>query len=90
MKAFERIVVTNAVKVLDSEKYKHGAEKAVKAMLSVEGDSIRYRVDGGNPTTTVGFLVNNGDIVELEGFNDIKFFKAIRVTTDATVSVDYS
>ena len=90
MKAYESRTVSNSVISLNSEIYKNGLEKSQKAMISVEVDSIRYRVDGGLPTTTQGFLVNNGDIIELQGYNDIQLFRAIRVTLDATIRVDYT
>lgn len=91
MKAFETIVVSNSIKTLNKEIYKHGYEKASVANLFVAGGSIRYRVDGGEPTALVGIEAFDGDVVELSGHNEIKFFKAIRSgAVDATVSCDYS
>jgi hypothetical protein len=91
MKAFETIVVSNSVKTLNSEIYKHGFEKATVASLFVAGGDIRYRVDGGEPTALVGIPAFDGDGINLEGHNEIKFFKAIRSgAVDATISCDYS
>ena len=55
----------------------------------MEGDQLRFRVDGGDPSTTVGMLAEVGDIVTIEGEHDIEKFKAIRVTTDATIQPIY-
>jgi hypothetical protein len=60
------------------------------ALVTVETDSIRYRTDGTNPDSTTGHLLVPGDVLELDNFDDIRRFKAIRVTTDATIQVSLS
>jgi hypothetical protein len=75
---------------LNAQIYKHGREKANEATLFVAGGNIKYRVDGGAPSTTIGIDAFDGDVIELEGFNDIKMFKAIRSgAVDATLACDY-
>jgi len=59
------------------------------ATITVETDQIRYWVDGNEPTTSAGHLLESGDSVVLESRNEIKHFRAIRVTTDATCQVSY-
>jgi hypothetical protein len=61
------------------------------AEFRVETDQIRYRLDGADPTSVAGSgtLVNVGDIVTIRGTNNIKRFRAIRVTADATITVHY-
>jgi len=97
MKAFETLTVNDTAKALSPGIY--GAnivggrplEIANKATILVEGASMRYRVDGSDPTTTIGLLANNGDVITLLGRNEIKLFRAIRTTgTDAIISCDYS
>jgi len=86
----ESLTVTNAVKTLTSAKLNvSGYEKAVRVYITVEGDSIRYRLDGGDPSSTVGHLAYTGEAIEIEGKTNLERFKTIRVTTDATLHVTY-
>ena len=64
---------------------------AVLAVATLETDSIRFRVDGGVPTSTVGQLVTQASNVSLSvcGTSAIRAFRAIRVTTDASLKVVY-
>lgn len=86
---FEQITVDNTVggKALTSAKY--GTCK--KANISVETAPIRFTIDGTAPTTSVGHLLDVGDLLELDSNEDIAAFKAIRTTgTSATISCTYS
>ncbi len=47
-------------------------------VLTVETASLRYRIDGGDPTATEGHLLDDGDIVTLYGVNNLYAFRAIR------------
>ncbi len=59
-------------------------------MFSVENGPIRFRLDGGTPTTSVGDLARVGDRITLESREELKGFKAIRVDgTSATLRVHY-
>lgn len=66
------------------------SRSAEYALVTVETDSIRYRTDGTNPDSTTGHLLVAGDVLELDNYDDIRRFKAIRVTTDATIQVSLS
>jgi hypothetical protein len=57
--------------------------------ITVESDQIRFRIDGTDPTSSEGHLVNAGSNITLVNEHDIHKFKAIRVTTDATLRVTY-
>lgn len=59
--------------------------KAEGAILQVNGDQIYYTVDTSTPSSTVGFVANPGDMIYLNSFQQVQNFKAIRVTTDASV-----
>ena len=59
------------------------------AMLTVETDQIRYRIDGGVPSSSVGHLMNVGDPLVLVGVVAIQNFQAIKVTNNATIQVTY-
>ena len=60
-----------------------------KAVFVVEDGDIRFRVDGGDPTSSVGLLAKNGANVTITGNHDVKNFKAIRVTVDAVIQPSY-
>ena len=60
------------------------------ALVTVETDQIRYTTDGTTPDASTGHLLDVGDALELDNHDDIRRFKAIRVTTDATIQVSYS
>lgn len=63
---------------------------ARNAMLTVESASIRFRVDGGAPTASVGHLAGKGDVIILESAGEIAAFRAIRTNgTSASLSVSY-
>ena len=60
-----------------------------RAVFVVESGEIRFRVDGGAPTASIGLLAKVGATVTITGEHDIENFKAIRVTTDATIQPQY-
>lgn len=60
-----------------------------RAVFVVEGDEIRFRVDGGDPTASIGLLAKVGATVTISGEHDVENFKAIRVTTDAIIQPQY-
>lgn len=88
---FETVTVSNTGIGFTATKYRPAdtSRKATTVLLTVEGDSLRFRLDGTNPTASVGHLVTAGGSVTLEGYDNIKNFRAIRVTTDATVRVSF-
>lgn len=81
---FESITVTNA----HAESLTVPAT-ATKAIITIEGNSVRIRYDGMAPTTSVGHLHEIGDVIELSG-HDLTHFKAIAIGSDAVLSVTYS
>ena len=86
--ADEQLTVTNAVKVLTSAKY----AGATKALITVTGADLRFRLLAvGDPTTTLGHQLKNGESLQLTSLADITNFKAIRTgATDAVIDVTYS
>lgn len=90
MKAFEQLGVSNTVVGLNPEIYRHGYEVADEALVTVRDGSIYVRMDGGDPQDGLGTLLNDGDVLELENTNEIKFFRAVRSgSVDAIIAVDY-
>jgi len=91
MKAFETLTISATAVALSADIYSKndGLECCDKATIAVETASLRYRVDGGAPTATVGLLANDGDIITLDGRSEIKLFRAVRVGVDSKITVDY-
>jgi len=92
MNAFEQLTIGTASKPLTADVYSKngGLEKCNRATITVEGGSIRYRVDGADPTGSVGLLANPNDVITLEGRAELVLFRAIRAgTMNATINVDY-
>lgn len=58
------------------------------ALLTSEDADYRYRLDGTDPTASVGHLVLAGAALVLEGSNELRKFRAIRdAAADITLSV---
>jgi hypothetical protein len=90
---YESIAVSTVVKTFTSSKILRdssiGRIKASKAVFRVEGDAIRFTIDGTTPAAATGMLAAVDDIVTIEGEEDVASFKAIRVTTNATIKPIY-
>lgn len=56
-----------------------------KAFITCETAQVRFTLDGTAPTTTIGHLLNPGDILRLDSAADLVAFRAIR--TGATSGV---
>lgn len=62
--------------------------EADEAYITVETQSVRYRLDGTAPTASVGHLVAAAGSITVTGKGNIGNFKIIRATgSDATVMV---
>jgi hypothetical protein len=88
-KDFEQLTVDNTEGgiALTASKYSNSQ----KAVITVETAEIRFRVDGGVPTSTVGHIADEDDQIVLDSAEDIANFRAIRTgSTSATISVSYS
>ena len=87
---FETLTVTNAAKKFTVAKLSEaGYENAIRAVVTVAGDSIRYRLDGTDPSDTVGHIAYASETIVVEGTTNLTRFRMFRVTTDATVTVTY-
>lgn len=58
------------------------------ALITVETNNIRFR-HAGDPTSSVGHLLIPGQSYFITGSTDVRNFKAIRVTNNATVYCTY-
>ncbi|MCP3680270.1 MAG: hypothetical protein GY782_08495 [Gammaproteobacteria bacterium] len=59
-----------------------------KVVCTTETDEIRFWISRTNPTSTTGHLVASASTITLFA-TDIPKFKAIRVTTDATLQCSF-
>lgn len=65
------------------------ARNAQKMVVTTEDAQIRFRYSGSNPTSSVGHLLEVGDVVVICGPQNIINFRAIRVSGDAEIFVTY-
>ena len=64
--------------------------RASKAIFVLEAGQCRFTVDGTTVTTTVGHLIEIGDVVTVEGAHAVRLFKAIRTgATSGTAWATY-
>lgn len=61
--------------------------KARVALIQAEGDSLRWRDDGTDPTTSVGMLLAAGETFLYIG--DLSKFKIIESSTSTTINISY-
>ena len=78
--AFETITVNTAIGFTVATITNTRSETAIKAVVTVETAQIRYRVDGENPSSTVGHVLDDGDVLVLQGESEILDFRAIKTT----------
>ncbi|MDA3834834.1 MAG: hypothetical protein PF495_15720 [Spirochaetales bacterium] len=91
--AYEAITVAGTAIGFTDAKLKEAESKygrnLSKALVAVETAQIRFTVDGTTPSTTVGTLLDVGDILEVDGL-DVSKFLAIRATgTSGAIKVIY-
>ena len=61
------------------------------AVCTLETGQIRYRVDGTDPTSAEGHILNPGDSLIVDSLHDLKNFKAIRTgSTSGILKVSYT
>ena len=65
-------------------------ESTYYVFITVEANRIRFRYDGGNPTSVEGHLLEAGDSLGLKNNKSIKNLKVIAVHGQATINATYS
>ena len=84
--AFESLTVSTTALAF-TEALTDGADVV---FVTVESQAVRYRLDGQNPTASVGHVLSDGDILDLAGSWEIDKFRVIRRDgVDATLRVSY-
>lgn len=88
--AFEVLTVTNATKGCTALTYKNATNTAQRAIFTIETTNVRYRYDGGAPTTAVGHLLYANDSLVISGRKNIDNLRFIQAgTATASVAVTY-
>lgn len=89
--SYEEITVSNAVGGIGfTSALLLGFPQPKGAVLTLETAAIRWRIDGGSPSGTVGHLMSVGDSIVIHGPNNMPNFKAFRDTAvDGVLRVTY-
>jgi YD repeat-containing protein len=85
------LTVTGAVQVLTPSKYIDSVipDGALGALITNEGETIRYTYDGTTPSATVGHRLADGGMINLMGQNQISQFKCSSVSGNSLICVTY-
>lgn len=66
------------------------ADRARMVFITCENADIRFRYDGGNPTSTEGHILKSGETLRLGNVSNIKRLKFFNHSlTNATLRVTY-
>lgn len=87
--ADEKITVNTAVGFTTATYAPTPGNPAFRALVTVETDQVRFRYEGTDPTSSVGHLLDPGDRIVIEGYDNIKNARFIKITNNATLQVTY-
>ncbi len=93
--AYEEVTVGAQVAVLSATKIQpvsgpYANTVARAALISLEDADVRFRIDGGSPSTTSGHYFTSGDTLVLSGTQALKRFQSIRAgEASGTLRVTY-
>lgn len=88
--AHESITVADTAIGFTAAQLARTGGQVIGVFLTAETAQMRYCVDGTTATSTVGHLLETGDIMELWGQNSLKNFSAIRTgATSGAIKVTY-
>jgi len=65
----------------------NGVTCGFRALITCETNQVRFRYDGGAPTSSAGHLLNVGDILVIEGRYNVANFQAIATGANGTLMV---
>lgn len=90
----EQLTISSSVVTLTAAKYNNTAgtlvpRKASAAIVQCLANDIYYTLDGSTPSSSNGKRLVANTELGLAGYMRIKQFKAIRVSSDGAIHVDY-
>src|ERR1035437_8484371 len=78
---FEQLsVLTNAVKAMTVSKIEDILKPTInasRAVCTLTGSAITFTTDGTTPTSSVGHVLNIGDVLKFGKHSDLLYFQAI-------------
>ena len=84
--AFETLTISTSAVQLDSGKY---SEKTVGALVTFEDGPVRFRLDGVDPTSSVGHRADDGTSIYLNGHGEVSQFSVIAGAGSGTAMVTF-
>lgn len=94
-RAYESLTVSSTAVGFTAANYNPTAgnlpdsKQAEEVFLRVESNQVRYRLDGTDPTSAVGTILDVGETLTIRGITDISRFRAIATGSDATLRVEF-
>ncbi len=92
--AYEQLVVNGVIRLTEATftttTNDGDVQVAKRAILTIENGQLRYRLDGGNPSTTQGHLLNPMDVLIVIGNQNMLNFRAIKKgSTNSEINASY-
>ena len=90
--AYESITVSNTAGgiKLSSSKFTQSGIQACRALITAEVNEMRFTLDGTVPTSSVGHLLEPGQVLNLDNSDEIQQFCAISTgSTSGVLQVTY-
>lgn len=91
----EQILFTAVAKALSTAYYNpttgsHAGQVARGALIGLESNDLRFKIDGGTPATNCGMIFAAGDYLMLDTVHQIQNFKGINTgASSSTATVFY-
>lgn len=84
----QQVKYTAAVVALSTGCYVHATDQIARAaLLNVETNDIRYKIDGNTPSTNCGMVFVAGDYLLLESIHQIQNFKALNTSGGSSTAI---
>lgn len=85
-RGYEAITVSDSAVGLTDSVY----STSTSALITVEANAIRFRVDGVNPAADEGHVLEAGDVLKLTSADELQRIRFIRRdSSDGTIRVTY-
>ena len=86
--AYTALTVNTTVISLPSSSVNPTGAKIIGILITAQGGTVSYTINGTTPTTTIGHQILAGDVLEIWESNNVKKFAAVRQgATNGTLKV---